>query len=432
MSIARGETVLRVQGLSKSYRVYPRPLDLLLETMTGRSRHSEFMALEDISFEIRRGEVVGLIGSNGAGKSTLLKIIAGTLDSSAGRVEVSGRISAILELGTAFNPEYSGRENVRLALVYAGLAGQPLERRMAEAIEFSELDSVIDRPFKTYSSGMQARLTFSAAMATRSELMIIDEALAAGDAHFVSKCIRFMDDICREENVSALLVSHAMGTLMKLCDRGIYLRKGRVVLDGPIREVVSEYEKTILTQDEELLHARRTPAHDGRTAARTPFRITGTSIASGGEPASILHVGENASIVVHYESEQDIPDPWIGIEIYSNLEGAFVTTLANDSCRYGDLRHAERIRTDLARGTGWIAFEMDPLLLGAGSYFFHFSLFSTQSVREGRMNYGDALLHQRYVGQFRVKQREKMFFETTRLVEHPLRVLASAAGHEQR
>jgi ABC-type polysaccharide/polyol phosphate transport system ATPase subunit len=232
---------VRLDGVSKAYKMYARPFDLLKEALTGRPHHREKRVLTDISLAIPQGEIVGIIGRNGAGKSTLLKIIAGTLAASQGTIDIEGRVSAILELGTGFNINYSGRDNVVLSALMRGMSEAEIRRKFDGIVAFSGLEDVIDQPVNTYSSGMQARLAFAAAVAVEADVLIIDEALAAGDAQFAARSFQRIREIC-QSGVTALFVSHQTYQVMQLCGRAIWIDEGRVRMDGAPIDVVRAYE----------------------------------------------------------------------------------------------------------------------------------------------------------------------------------------------
>ncbi|HEY0558324.1 MAG TPA: ABC transporter ATP-binding protein [Thermoanaerobaculia bacterium] len=241
------ETAVVSQDLSKIYRVYSSPWDRLRELVTGTLRHREFRALEKVSFSIPRGEGLAIIGENGAGKSTLLKVLAGITAPSAGSVSVRGKVASILELGSGFHPELTGRQNIVLNAAMLGLTEDELRRKMPDIISFSELGEFIDQPVKVYSTGMAMRLGFSIATQVEPDVLIIDEALSVGDGYFQKKC---MDRLLRfvEARGTLLFCSHAMYYVSSFCQRALWMRNGRVEALGPVLDVVHAYESFLLAK----------------------------------------------------------------------------------------------------------------------------------------------------------------------------------------
>lgn len=241
---------IRVSKLSKCYQIYDAPRDRLKQFVMPRVQRlamqvpqkyfREFWALRDVSFEIRKGETVGIIGRNGSGKSTLLQIICGTLSPTIGTVETNGRIAALLELGSGFNPEFTGRENVYMNAAVLGMSKEEVNERFGAIAAFADIDQFIEQPVKTYSSGMYVRLAFAVNILSNPEIMIVDEALAVGDMAFQAKCMTALNRI-QERGTTVLFVSHDIGAVKSLCSRGIYLECGTVREIGPAGDVAEHY-----------------------------------------------------------------------------------------------------------------------------------------------------------------------------------------------
>lgn len=242
------DIVIKTDKLSKVYRLYNKPLDRLKEAIMSfgdRSKyHKDFRALEEISFEIRRGETVGIIGKNGSGKSTLLKILTGVLTPSSGNLFVVGRVSALLELGTGFNPEYTGIENIYMNGTIMGYSKEEMDAKLENIISFADIGDFIYQPVKTYSSGMYVRLAFAVAINVDPEVLIIDEALSVGDIKFQQKCYRKIEEFKLDKTV--LFVSHDLIAVNKFCDRTIWLNEGTIIEDGKPFEVSKKYQAFML------------------------------------------------------------------------------------------------------------------------------------------------------------------------------------------
>jgi len=268
--------------------------------VTRQRRHASFPALEDVSFEVERGETAGIIGQNGAGKSTLLKLLCGVTRATSGTVETHGTIASILELGTGFHPEFSGRDNAALNAAILGLSSDEVKRALPSILEFSELGDFIDRPVKTYSSGMYMRLAFSVAVNVDPDILVIDEALAVGDGHFQKKCIDKIHDF-QERGKTILFCSHALYYINAICRRTLWLDHGRAMRYGPSLEVVHEYETFLLERD------RTHPAGDAPAPEEhglTPVRIASIAVCdAAGNERQMFARGDDVIVRLRIESD---------------------------------------------------------------------------------------------------------------------------------
>ena len=230
-----------VQNLNKDFKIYERPQDRLYEIILRKQRHQLYHVLTDISFAVPDGKSLGIIGDNGAGKSTLLKLLVGTLQPTSGDIAINGQIAALLELGAGFHPEFTGRKNIYLNAALLGVPDENIAEMERDIIAFSELDYFIDRPVKTYSSGMYVRLAFSIATMVRPDILVIDEALSVGDMAFQKKCVQRMNEF-REQQKTMVFCSHSMFHVQELCDIAIWLDKGKIQEIGDSDKVVGHYE----------------------------------------------------------------------------------------------------------------------------------------------------------------------------------------------
>ena len=239
------DIVIKFNNVTKIYKLFKNDKKRLLYTFFKKIKYQKKRAVDNVSFKIERGESVALFGKNGAGKSTILKMITGVAFPTSGTIEVNGRVSALLELTSGFDPEFTGRENIYLKGQLLGIKNQEIKELEQEIIDFAEIEEYIDQPVRTYSSGMKARLGFSINVNIRPEILIVDEALSVGDEEFKNKCTTKVNEIIKNDNVTLLFVTHSTQMAKEFCKRGIVMEKGKLKFDGNIDDAITRYEKTL-------------------------------------------------------------------------------------------------------------------------------------------------------------------------------------------
>ncbi len=366
------DTVIRVENLGKKYTIghQGKGYGSFREMLSSRVRrlwapadptHSdfreEFWALQDVNFEVKRGDRLGIIGRNGAGKSTLLKILSRITEPTTGRVTLRGRVASLLEVGTGFHPELTGRENIFLNGVILGMKREEIQRKFDEIVAFAEVERFLDTPVKHYSSGMYVRLAFAVAAHLDPEILVVDEVLAVGDAAFQKKCLGKMEDVAEKEGRTVLFVSHNMSTIENLCLHGIYLKQGKIQAVGKIASVVSSYLQDTQTMIQKVsLTERRDRSGSGRV------RIVGFEIVEvkTGLPQNVLKSGEDYILRMRYNKhdERILEDVVASIGIQDE-RGQMVMLVRSNFTR-------ENVR--LEHPTGCIDCEIKNLNLALGHY----------------------------------------------------------------
>jgi lipopolysaccharide transport system ATP-binding protein len=336
--------VVEFSRVSKSYPIYSAPRQRLKElaTLNRRSFHTDYWALRDISFQVHRGETFCIVGENGCGKSTLLQICAGILQPTEGSISVNGRVSALLELGSGFNPEFTGRDNVYLNGAILGLSRKDMDRRFPEIEAFSEIGEFIDRPAKTYSTGMMVRLAFSVAIHVDPEILLVDEALAVGDVYFRQRCVRKVHEL-RAHGITILFVSHATGDVKALGDRAMWLDHGHIMAIGRTDLVVSKYLAAMNAKD--AAYIAHEPAASARHAYAPPEEIVesipnidhrfgdgkaeilGIAVLDpGGAPLSSLQPDSTIVVRISARAKANLDRPIVGFMFRNHLGVDFAGT----------------------------------------------------------------------------------------------------------
>lgn len=364
--IRMSDAVITVSNVSKAYRIWQAPAARLtapaMESLArflppgpaatlrakATRRYRDFWALKDISFDVRRGEAVGIVGRNGSGKSTLLQIIAGTMRPTTGAVQVNGRVAALLELGSGFNPEFTGRENVFLNATVLGLSREQTQARFGDIADFADIGDFIDQPVKTYSSGMMVRLAFAVSVAIRPDILIVDEALAVGDAAFQRKCYRRIEEM-RERGCTFLFVSHDLNAVTNLCQAAVLLERGTTLASGEARAVADRYQQLIFGEatQNQLKEYGDGSAHFLRLWLED----------DAGQPIAEVHAGQPFKFCYEIEFRNEIEKPLFGLRV-TNVQGILLVSTnthmlnhVTSSYRAGDrVRVAWHVRLPLSPG----------------------------------------------------------------------------------
>jgi lipopolysaccharide transport system ATP-binding protein len=340
-------TIVRVENLSKSYLIghqrqerYTALRDVIMSSArdfgrrllhplksslyAGNSTLEEFYALNDVSFEIKPGDRVGIIGRNGAGKSTLLKILSRITEPSSGRVTICGRVASLLEVGTGFHPELTGRENIFLNGAILGMGKAEIKRKFDEIVDFAEVEKFLDTPVKRYSSGMYVRLAFAVAAHMEPEIMVVDEVLAVGDAQFQKKCLGKMEDVSTKEGRTVLFVSHNMQAIRALCSRAILLSDGKLRADAPVNDTIEMYQKLSTKMD---FDANTAVNNEKLRRGSGKARFTGITLQNAeGVETNAFQMEENISFAMSYVVSESIENLYIQVCLLSNFSKELVTS----------------------------------------------------------------------------------------------------------
>lgn len=364
------EIAIEVENLGKCYHLYDQPRDRLKQMILPRlqraagaaSRHyfREFWALKDVSFEVRKGEVVGIIGRNGSGKSTLLQLICGTLSPSGGRITARGRIAALLELGSGFNPEFTGRENVYLNAAVMGLKKEEVEERFDAIAAFADIGDFIDQPVKTYSSGMFVRLAFAVSVHVEPDILIVDEALSVGDIAFRNKCMDAIKKLVAK-GVTILFVTHDLGTLQLLCSRVLWLAHGHLLASGDPVSIAQDYYASTMQGGKNAVQAALPPQQETGKAQFLDLQLM------GGEGGPFL-TGQALRIAFSMRALEDLPRLHFAVSVYRADGDWLIGQTSRDEGVSWDAPAAGAILD------GTLAFS--PLCLAPGDYLVAFAAYS--------------------------------------------------------
>ncbi|WP_435922667.1 ABC transporter ATP-binding protein [Paenibacillus sp. DYY-L-2] len=372
------EDIIEIHNVVKTYKLYEKPIDRLKEALspTHKVYHKDFIALDGISFSIKKGDALGILGKNGSGKSTLLKLITGVLSPTSGTIQVNGKISAILELGAGFNAEYTGKENIYLNGLMMGLSRAEIEEKMDDIINFADIGDFIEQPVKIYSSGMFARLAFAVSINVEPDILIVDEALAVGDVRFQTKCIDKMKEL-KNNGTTILFVSHATEQVKRFCNKAIWLKDGEIQAIGESSEVADLYEDFMKYNSEQKLNEEHHNAI-GDPSIVQPVDIVKpenpdilTTVTSVQLNKSNYQTFDELEVEIEYEVYEDIIDDLLlGVAIYT----------PDREYIFGPNTHLEKIDIPNKFGRHRVKYIIPRMPLLSGTYCIDVGLFNNEGI----------------------------------------------------
>lgn len=366
-------TLIEVKDLTKVYKIYDKPIHRLRDTVFPRlkSKATDFTALGGISFKANKGDAIGILGKNGSGKSTLLKIISNVLSQTSGECKVVGRVSSILELGTGFNFEYTGRENIYLNGTIMGLTREEIDAKIDDIINFADIGDFINQPVKIYSSGMFARLAFAVAINVNPDILIIDEVLAVGDSRFQTKCIDKLKEL-KKKGTTILFVSHATEQVKRFCNRAIWIKDGFIKAEGEASSVVDEYENFMLFSETDAVTIERDePTETSKKASEeTEAKLARILDVKINSPK--FKTFDELAIEITYEIfEEEIPGLLVGAAIYTADHKNYI---------FGPNTHLEKMEVKATKGIHKIAYKIPKLTLIKGAFCIDVGIFNNDGI----------------------------------------------------
>ncbi|MDZ5724321.1 ABC transporter ATP-binding protein [Acetobacterium sp. K1/6] len=363
------DVAIKIEEVTKIYQLYKRPMDRLKESMSlikKKEYHQKFYALNNINLEIKKGESIGIVGKNGSGKSTLLKIISGVLTQSKGEVYVDGKVSALLELGTGFNPEYTGIENIYANGLIMGYSQEEMDERLDDIVNFAQIGEYIYQPVKTYSSGMFARLAFATAINVDPEILIVDEVLAVGDAKFQIKCINKMEEF-KASGKTVLFVSHTLEQIKRFCTKGVWIDQGEMRMFDDVTHVIDMYESEMLKEamEQKALEEGNPMAEKMEIDAHLG-KITAVSCNT-----ETLTTFDDFSVEIEYELYDDVKsEPLVGVAFYT-IDRQYI---------FGPNTHLDEVKIPKTKGIHRVRYVVPRLPLLGGKYEVDIGLFANKSI----------------------------------------------------